>query len=84
MAKAQALRTYTSAPERLEDRLTTWQNWIIQTTIPGRAWSSVQVYQTTTGDCEMTARGEVPMGRGAWDETFDLAFETEQTTAGIP
>eukprot|EP00971_Amphidinium_carterae_P329143 6461432-Amphidinium_carterae.3 len=27
------------------------------------------------------ARGEVPVGRGALDETFDLAYETEQTTA---
>eukprot|EP00971_Amphidinium_carterae_P033614 661780-Amphidinium_carterae.1 len=28
-----------------------------------------------------TGRGEVPVGRGALDETFDLAFDTEQKTA---
>eukprot|EP00971_Amphidinium_carterae_P320473 6369906-Amphidinium_carterae.2 len=28
-----------------------------------------------------TGRGEVPVGRGALDETFDLAFDTELTTA---
>eukprot|EP00971_Amphidinium_carterae_P006108 120334-Amphidinium_carterae.2 len=28
-----------------------------------------------------TGRGEVPVGRGALDETFDLAFENEKITA---
>eukprot|EP00971_Amphidinium_carterae_P350462 6491558-Amphidinium_carterae.2 len=28
-----------------------------------------------------TGRGEVPVGRGALDETFDLAFDTEKITA---
>eukprot|EP00971_Amphidinium_carterae_P230035 4565594-Amphidinium_carterae.2 len=32
-----------------------------------------------------TARGETPVGCGALDETFDLAYEIEQTTAaGVP
>eukprot|EP00971_Amphidinium_carterae_P280121 5560519-Amphidinium_carterae.1 len=32
-----------------------------------------------------TARGETPVGRGALDETFDLAFDIEQTSsAGVP
>eukprot|EP00971_Amphidinium_carterae_P218446 4335960-Amphidinium_carterae.1 len=30
---------------------------------------------------QCTGRGEVPVGRGALDETFDLAFDTEQKTA---
>eukprot|EP00971_Amphidinium_carterae_P109731 2173590-Amphidinium_carterae.1 len=32
-----------------------------------------------------TGRGEVPVGRGALDETFDLAFDTElMSAAGKP
>eukprot|EP00971_Amphidinium_carterae_P260313 5164637-Amphidinium_carterae.1 len=46
-----------------------------------RLWCALCRHDVRAWRARCTGRGEVPVGRGALDETFDLAFDTEQKTA---
>eukprot|EP00971_Amphidinium_carterae_P033145 652553-Amphidinium_carterae.1 len=46
-----------------------------------RLWCALCRRDVKAWRARCTGRGEVPVGRGALDETFDLAFDTEQITA---
>eukprot|EP00971_Amphidinium_carterae_P053205 1048061-Amphidinium_carterae.1 len=50
-----------------------------------RLWCALCRKDVRDWRARCTGRGEVPVGRGALDETFDLAFDTElKTAAGKP
>eukprot|EP00971_Amphidinium_carterae_P298508 5931060-Amphidinium_carterae.1 len=46
-----------------------------------RLWCALCRHDMHAWRARCTGRGEVPVGRGALDETLDLAFDTELTTA---
>eukprot|EP00971_Amphidinium_carterae_P067577 1338164-Amphidinium_carterae.4 len=46
-----------------------------------RLWCALCRQDVRTWRAGCAGWGEVPVGRGALDETFDLAFDTELTTA---
>eukprot|EP00971_Amphidinium_carterae_P295325 5864935-Amphidinium_carterae.4 len=46
-----------------------------------RLWCALCRHDVRAWRARCTGRGEVLVGRGALDETFDLAFETEKITA---
>eukprot|EP00971_Amphidinium_carterae_P350261 6491460-Amphidinium_carterae.1 len=46
-----------------------------------RLWCALCRQDVKAWRARCTGQGEVPVGRGALDKTFDLAFDTERTTA---
>eukprot|EP00971_Amphidinium_carterae_P351074 6491897-Amphidinium_carterae.2 len=46
-----------------------------------RHWCALRRHDVKAWRAKCTGRGEVPVGRGALNETFDLAFDTEKITA---
>eukprot|EP00971_Amphidinium_carterae_P147655 2926586-Amphidinium_carterae.1 len=46
-----------------------------------RLWCALCRHDVRAWRARCTGRGELPVGRGALDETFDLAFDTEKITA---